>query len=98
LARSQLREKSSKSLELSDGEIYRIYRIYINAQDERQAAKWWARLGTDHRRKWFKRLQKKAALFKGFESLLQFSGLWKPLNSSQIERMIKLDCPEVSLQ
>lgn len=92
---TQLQEESLKSLDFTDGEIYRNIRFYQVEQNIQQESKWWARLGSEGRRKDFRRLQRNKPLLDGFDKLLPYIGLWRPLKSSQIERMLALKCPEV---
>lgn len=72
-----------------------MYRIM---QNQAQARKWWARLQSDGRRKDFRRLQNNESLREAFDRLLPYLGLWSPLKSSQIERILGLKCPEVSFK
>lgn len=92
---TQLQEESLKSLDFTDGEIYRNIRFYQVEHNIQQESKWWARLGSEGRRKDFRRLQRNKPLLHGFDKLLPYVGLWRPLKSSQIERMLALKCPEV---
>jgi hypothetical protein len=94
-ALTQLREESTKSLEFTDGEIYRTLRLYQLSQNRAQEKKWWARLSSDGRRKDIRRLQRNELLLNGLDKLLPFVGLWKPIKTSQIERMLGLKYPEV---
>lgn len=69
--------------------------MYQLSRNHPQELKWWARLGSDGRRKDFRRLQKNQTLQAAFDKLLPYIGLWRPLKSSQIERILSLKCPEV---
>lgn len=91
----QLREESKKSLEFTDGEIYRTLRLYQLSQNNAQESKWWARLGSKGRREDIRRLQLNKLLLVSLDKLLPFIGLWKPLKSTQIERLLSLKFPEV---
>jgi hypothetical protein len=91
----QLREESTKSLEFTDGEIYRTLRLYQLSQNNAQESKWWGRLASRGRREDIKRLQLNKLLLVSLDRLLPFVGLWKPLKSTQIERLLSLKFPEV---
>ncbi|KAJ5946390.1 hypothetical protein N7454_003229, partial [Penicillium verhagenii] len=90
----QLREESSKSLEFTDGEIYRTLRMYQLAQNDAQERKWWARLASNGRREDITRLQRNKTLCSSFDKLLPFVGLWKSLKTTQIERLLSFKFPE----
>lgn len=94
-ALTQLREESTKSLEFTDGEIYRTLRLYQISRNRAQEKKWWARLSSDGWRKDIRRLQRNELLLNSLDRLLPFIGLWKPIKTSQIERMLGLKYPEV---
>jgi hypothetical protein len=91
----QLREESKKSLEFTDGEIYRTLRLYQISQNTAQENKWWARLNSGGRRQDIRRLQLNKLLLSKMDELLPFVRLWKPLKTTQIERMLGLKYPEV---
>lgn len=93
----QLREESTKSLEFTDGEIYRTLRSYQLSQNNAQESKWWARFGSKGRREDIKRLQLNKLLVVSLDRLLPFIGLWKALKSTQIERLLGLKFPEVEV-
>jgi hypothetical protein len=95
-ALTQLREESTESIRFTVGEIYRTLRLYQLAQNAAQEQKWWARLGSEDRRKQIRRLQRDAYRRGILDKLLPYAGLWKPLRSSQITRMLGLKCPEAS--
>jgi hypothetical protein len=94
-ALTQLREESAKSLEYTDGEIYRMLRMYQIAGNSAQENKWRARLSSEGRREDIRRLQLNKLFLNGLDNLLPFVGMWKPLKASQIERMLALKSPEV---
>lgn len=63
--------------------------------NQSQARKWWARFGSNGRRKDINRLLKNRAVCAGFDLLLPFIGLWDPFKTSQLERILGLRYPEV---
>jgi hypothetical protein len=85
-------------LKFTDGEIYRTYRLHKINKNNLQAAKWWAKLDSDTRRKNFRRLKERKLIRQSFDDLLPYIGLWTPLKSDQIQRLLALKCPEVGLQ
>lgn len=97
-ALTQLREESTKILEPSDGEIYRTLRLYQISQNYTQERKWQAKLRSDGRRQDIRRLQRDRILLECLDKILPFVGLWRPLKTTQIERMLGLKCPEVKQQ
>lgn len=58
---------------------------------------WWARLPSEERRKRIRRMQRNKPLLQALDLLIQWRGLWKPLNCSQIERFLALKSSEVQL-
>ena len=92
---AQLREESTNAQSFKDGEIYRILRQYQLLHNHAQVQKWWARFKSEDRRKDIRRLQRDELLCQGFDRLLPYIGLWDPLKTSQIERILGLRCPEV---
>lgn len=94
---AQLREESTESISFTVGEIYRSLRSYQISQNAALEQKWWARLGSEDRRKQIRRLQLDANRRDILDKLLPYVGLWKPLRSSQITRMLGLKCPDVRL-
>lgn len=70
----------------------RLYQISQNTGLER---KWQAKLKSDGRRQDIRRLQRDGVLLSILDKLLPYVGLWKPLKTTQIERMLGLKCPEV---
>lgn len=96
-ALTQLREESSNARNFKDGEIYRIYRQYELLNDTAQARKWWAKFESDDRRKDFRRLLSNSLLREGFDRLLPYIGIWDPLKSTQVERILGMRCHEVHL-
>lgn len=97
-ALTQLREESSSARNFKDGEIYRIYRQYELLNDTAQARKWWAKFESDDRRKDFRRLLSNSLLREGFDRLLPYIGIWNPLKSTQVERILGMRCHEVCLR
>ncbi|KAJ5456077.1 uncharacterized protein N7458_004341 [Penicillium daleae] len=71
-ALTQLREESAKSLDLTDGEIYRTLRLYQISQNSAQERKWRAKLKSDGRRQDIRRLQRDTALLESLDRLLPF--------------------------
>ncbi|KAJ6070578.1 hypothetical protein N7467_011897 [Penicillium canescens] len=96
-ALAQLREESTESIKFTVGEIYRTLRSYQISQNAAQEQKWWARLGSEDCRKQVRRLQRDTHRRDILDMLLPYVGLWKPLRSSQITRMLGLKCPEILL-
>lgn len=96
-ALAQLREESTASVSFTVGEIYRSLRSYQISQNAALEQKWWARLGSEDCRKQIRRLQLDANRRDILDKLLPYIGLWKPLRSSQITRMLGLKCPDVCL-
>ncbi|RDH38292.1 hypothetical protein BDQ94DRAFT_156322 [Aspergillus welwitschiae] len=91
---TQMREESTNSRSFKDGDIYRILRQYQLMDNQSQARKWWARFGSNGRRKDINRLLKNRAVCAGFDLLLPFIGLWDPFKTSQLERILGLRYPE----
>ncbi|KAB8069697.1 hypothetical protein BDV29DRAFT_198506 [Aspergillus leporis] len=93
-ALAQLREESTNAQSFKDGEIYRILRQYQLLHNTAQVQKWWARFKSEERRKDIRRLQRNKLLCEGFDKLLPYIGLWDPLRTSQVERILWLRCHE----
>lgn len=96
-ALTQLREESTESMSFTVGEIYRTLRSYQISHNAALEQKWWARLGSEDCRKQVRRLQRDDNRRDILDKLLPYVGLWKPLRSSQITRMLGLKCPDVCL-
>lgn len=94
---TQLQEESSKSLQLTDGEIYRTLRQHQIHHNFAQEQKWWAKFESEGRRKDIRRLQRIKLLVQAFDKLLPYIGLWEPLKCSQIERLLGFKCHDVSV-
>lgn len=57
---------------------------------------WWARL-TVTKQKDLRQLLKNHALAESFDRLLDFSGMWEPIQLGTLHRFHGLRCPEVSI-
>ncbi|KAF4175368.1 hypothetical protein CNMCM8694_008051 [Aspergillus lentulus] len=90
----QLREESAKSKDLKDGDVFRTYQLYKLLGNYAQERKWWARFGSDERRKTIRRLQQHQSLITGIDKLLPYTGLWEPVKASHLRKILNLRCHE----
>ncbi|KAF2727576.1 hypothetical protein EJ04DRAFT_451086 [Polyplosphaeria fusca] len=78
----------------TDGTIFRNIRQYNRQEDaEDSENRWWARL-TETKRKDLRQLLKNKRMTKAFDELLDFPGLWTPIQLGTLHRLHGLRCPE----
>lgn len=78
----------------SDGVIFRNIRKYAKQNNTEVERKWWARL-TSSKARDLGQLLKVDMLRVGFDRLVDFSGLWPPIQLGTLHRLHCLRCPEV---
>jgi hypothetical protein len=78
----------------TDGTIFRNIRRYHLIADKANENKWWARLTTSKRRD-LKQLFKDQRLLQAFDNLLEFPGIWPPVQLGTLHRQHGLRCSEV---
>ena len=102
-AKNALREHDPGSAKYFDGDIYR--QIRIAALDTSRPSeittarrnKWLARLSSEKRRTLL-RIERSLVMRKvrnGLDALVPFTGLWPALEIGQLQRLLKIHCPEV---
>ncbi|KAJ9624466.1 hypothetical protein H2203_005201 [Taxawa tesnikishii (nom. ined.)] len=88
-------ENSLKEQAVSDGEIFRKLLLSKRENDRAAEKKWWARL-TETKRKNLQQLLRDTVLAAAFYGLLDWPGLWTPIQLGALHRLLTLKCSEVS--
>lgn len=88
-------ENSLKEQAVSDGEIFRKLLLSKRENDRAAEKKWWARL-TETKRKNLQQLLRDTVLAAAFYGLLDWPGLWTPIQLGTLHRLLTLKCSEVS--
>ncbi|KAK7179082.1 hypothetical protein PSPO01_14865 [Paraphaeosphaeria sporulosa] len=77
----------------SDGHIFRNIRLAYRGNLYNKERMWWARL-TATKQKDLRQLLKNRELTEAFDRLLDFSGMWEPIQLGTLHRFHGLRCPE----
>ncbi|KAI9888420.1 MAG: hypothetical protein M1814_000482 [Vezdaea aestivalis] len=91
--RIHFREEYSNSQNFSDGEILRYVRLYRLRGDEREAARWVARLSENKQRS-CRRLHSSPRLISAIDKLLPYGGLWPAFQLGSMPTILSLRCEE----
>jgi hypothetical protein len=94
-ALTQLREISANEECFKEGDIFRVYRLYQLQNNYTQETKWRARFKSGEQKKIAHRLEMNKPVSAAFNRLLPYTGLWDPVNMSQIKCILGLRCHEV---
>jgi hypothetical protein len=94
-----MREDYHQSLPLNDGVVFQKIRQYEKARDWTQARKWRSRLSQSKQQdlRQLCRSKKLRRLRKALDALLQYPGLWDPLEIGTFHRILPMKCPAVSI-
>ncbi|PVH95990.1 hypothetical protein DM02DRAFT_536228, partial [Periconia macrospinosa] len=92
-ARACLVQSFQHEQKYSDGMIFRNIRKAQREGKVDDENVWWARL-TDGKRRDLRQLIKNKALILAFDSLLEFPGLWEPIQLGTLHRLHGLRCEE----
>lgn len=89
-------EEHSNEQPPSDGEIYCKIRKYQRKRDRYSEMRWWARL-SDHGTRCLEQVSRHHDFKTAFDDLLDIPGLWGGMRISTLNRMISMNCDDVSL-
>jgi Protein of unknown function (DUF3723) len=87
-------EEYSKSINFSDGHIYRKIREYKSSGDMLAEMRWWAHL-TDSKPKDLKQFLGHKTFPSAFDKLLVIPGLWDGLKIGVLHKIIAMKCDQV---
>ncbi|KAF2259650.1 hypothetical protein CC78DRAFT_410437, partial [Lojkania enalia] len=90
---TRLVESFAHEQRYSDGTIFRNIRRYHLLNDAESENRWWAHL-TNTKRKDLRQLMKNNLIIAAFDRLLDFPGLWTPIQLGTLHRLHGLRCPE----
>ncbi len=91
---TELHESFKHEKAFTDGEIFRNIRIYALKRDKKSEKKWWARLSPT-KQKDLKQLLGNEKIETAFDNLIEFAGLWPPIQLGQLHRFHGLKCYKV---
>lgn len=87
-------EETRNERPIPDGEIFRRIRLYHRGKCTELEQKWWARL-SESKRKDLRQLLKNQKYAEAFDQLLEWPGLWYPIQLGTLHRLLTMRCDEV---